>query len=103
LVARQILNPANFDIPAAKNDALMQTADAYFRVHPYRGMDAGGLDTAERGRELVERINLGDTQGLFQTRSFGGGHAGDAGKERGRTSAPCVPSTGVFSTAQISA
>ena len=35
----------------------MQTADAYFRVHQYRGMYAGALDSVERGRDLVERIS----------------------------------------------
>ena len=33
LVARQVLNAAHWDIQSAKNDALLQTADAYFRVH----------------------------------------------------------------------
>ena len=56
LVARQVLNSAHWDIQTAKNDALLQTADAYFRVHQYRGMYAGALYTVERGRDLVERI-----------------------------------------------
>ena len=56
LVARQVLNAAHWDIQAAKNDALLQTADAYFRVHQYRGMYAGALYSVERGRDLVERI-----------------------------------------------
>jgi outer membrane protein TolC len=56
LAARQVLNSAHWDIQAAKNDALMQTADAYFRVHQYRGIYAGALYSVERGRELVERI-----------------------------------------------
>ena len=34
----------------------MQTADAYFRVHQYRGMYAGALYTVERGHDLVERV-----------------------------------------------
>ena len=33
--------PRHWDIQTAKNDALLQTADAYFRVHQYRGMYAG--------------------------------------------------------------
>jgi outer membrane protein TolC len=56
LVARQVLNAAHWEIQTAKNDALMQTADAYFRVHQYRGMYAGALYTVERGRDLVDRI-----------------------------------------------
>ena len=34
----------------------MQTADAYFRVHQYRGVYAGALYTVERGHDLVGRI-----------------------------------------------
>src|SRR5947209_11691421 len=34
----------------------MQTADAYFRVHQYRGTYAGALYCVERGRDLVGRI-----------------------------------------------
>src|SRR6185312_10214495 len=56
LVARQNLNARHWEIQSAKNDALLQTADAYFRVHQYRGMYAGALYTVERGRDLVERI-----------------------------------------------
>jgi hypothetical protein len=56
LVARQVLNSRHWDIQSAKNDALLQTADAYFRVHQYRGMYTGALYCVERGRELVERI-----------------------------------------------
>ena len=44
------------DVQAAKNDALMQTADAYFRVHQYRGIYAGALYNVEKGRDLVVRI-----------------------------------------------
>jgi outer membrane protein TolC len=56
LAARQVLNARHWDVQSAKNDALMQTADAYFRVHQYRGMYAGALYTVERGRDLVERV-----------------------------------------------
>ena len=56
LVARQVLNSRHWDIQTAKNDALLQTADAYFLVHQYRGMYAGALYTVERGHDLVERI-----------------------------------------------
>ncbi len=57
LVARQVLNSRQFDIQAAKNDALMLTADAYFKVHQYRGMYASALYAVERGHDLVERIS----------------------------------------------
>jgi outer membrane protein TolC len=56
LVARQMLNSRHFDIQSAKNDALMQTADAYFRVQQYRGAYAGALYTVERGHRLVELV-----------------------------------------------
>ncbi|MFO0893074.1 MAG: TolC family protein [Isosphaeraceae bacterium] len=56
LAARQTLNARHWDVQAAKNDALLQTADAYFRVHQHRGRFAGALYTVERGRKLVDRI-----------------------------------------------
>jgi outer membrane protein TolC len=56
LVARQMLNAAHWDIQSAKNDAVQQTADAYFRVHQHRGMFAGALYCVERGHDLVDRI-----------------------------------------------
>lgn len=56
LAAQQMLNSAHWDIQTAKNDALLQTAAAYFSVHQHRGMYVGGLYTVERGHELVERI-----------------------------------------------
>ena len=56
LVARRVLNSRQWDIQTAKNDALLLTADAYFRVHQYRGMYAGALYCVERGRDLVEQI-----------------------------------------------
>jgi hypothetical protein len=56
LAARQVLNARHWDVQTAKNDALMQAADAYFRVHQYRGNYAGDLYCVERGHDLVERI-----------------------------------------------
>ncbi len=56
LATRQVLNSAHWGIQTAKNDALLQTADAYFRVHQYRGMYAGALYCVARGHDLVERI-----------------------------------------------
>ncbi len=56
LAARQILNAGHWSIQAAKNDALLQTADTYFQVHQHRGMYAGALYSVKRGHELVERI-----------------------------------------------
>ena len=56
LVARQVLNARHWDVQAAKNDALRQTADAYFMVHQSRGIYASALYTVARGHELVARI-----------------------------------------------
>ncbi len=56
LVARQRLNSAHWDIQTAKNDAVLQTSDAYFRVHQARGMYAGALYSVERSKELLDRI-----------------------------------------------
>jgi outer membrane protein TolC len=58
LSARQVLDSRRLDIQAAKNDALLATADAYFSVHQYRGTYAGAVDVVERGHKLVERIEL---------------------------------------------
>ena len=56
LAARQVLNARHWDVQSAKNDALRQTADAYFRVHQFRGLYAGSLYTVERGKDLVRRV-----------------------------------------------
>jgi outer membrane protein TolC len=56
LAARQILNAKHWDVQTAKNDALLQTANAYFGVHQARGMFSGSLYCVERGHRLVERI-----------------------------------------------
>jgi outer membrane protein TolC len=56
LVARQVLNSRQWDVQTAKNDALMMTAESYFKVHQYRGKYAGALYTVERGHDLVARI-----------------------------------------------
>jgi outer membrane protein TolC len=56
LVARRVLNARNWDIQTAKNDALLQTANAYFTVHEYRGLYASMLYCVDRGRDLVNRI-----------------------------------------------
>jgi outer membrane protein TolC len=56
LAARQVLNSAHWDVQSAKNDALLQTADAYFLVHQYRGMYAGAIYCVERGHDLIDRV-----------------------------------------------
>ncbi len=56
LAARQALNATHWQVQTAKNDALLQTAAAYFQVHQYRGVYTGALYTVERGKDLVQRI-----------------------------------------------
>jgi outer membrane protein TolC len=56
LVKRQVLNSRQWDIQAAKNDAALMTATAYFDVHQSRGMYAGAIYCVDRGRDLVDRI-----------------------------------------------
>ena len=56
LAARQALNAQHWNVQTAKNDALMQTADAYFMVHQYRGVYAGSIYVVERARDVVGRI-----------------------------------------------
>jgi len=58
LVKRQVLNSRKWDIQSAKNDALLQTASAYFGVHEWRGRYAGALDVVAKGNKLVERIEV---------------------------------------------
>jgi outer membrane protein TolC len=54
LVARQTLNARHWDVQASKNDAVLQTAEMYFRVHQYRGLYAGTLYGVEQGHVLIE-------------------------------------------------
>ena len=56
LAARQALNSKRWDIQTAKNDALLQTANAYFAVHQHRGQYAAAIDVVNRGHQLVERL-----------------------------------------------
>jgi outer membrane protein TolC len=65
LAARQNLNAKHWDIQSAKNDALLQAARAYFDVHKFRGLYAGGLDVVRKGRKLAEVINA-EKEDLFQ-------------------------------------
>lgn len=56
LAARQVLEAERWGVQAAKNDALLETANAYFAVHQQRGIYAGSLDAVTRARDLVDRI-----------------------------------------------
>jgi outer membrane protein TolC len=57
LAARQVLRASQYDVQAAKNNALLATARAYFDVQQARGQYAGMLDAVAKGRELVRRID----------------------------------------------
>ena len=65
LVTRQTLNAQHWSVQTAKNDALMQTADAYFLVHQYRGIYASSIYVVERARDVVGRI-AGESPDLVQ-------------------------------------
>jgi outer membrane protein TolC len=56
LIAKRVLDSRQWNIQTAKNDALLLTADTYFRVHQSRGKYAGALYCVEQGRDLVEQI-----------------------------------------------
>ena len=92
LVARQVLNSRHWDIQSAKNDALLRTADAYFRVHQYRGMYAGALYCVERGHDLVERIATLSRDLVHRSRSSGPGTCSPTSSSgpsrRGRVAGP---------------
>ena len=63
LATKQVLRAKRLEVQAAKNDALMEVAVAYFNVQQARGRMAGAVDTVFKGRELVRRVeSLG--QGL---------------------------------------
>ncbi len=57
LASRQDLNAKRWDIQTAKNEALLETARAYFNVHKYRGQYAGAIYCVEEGRKLVDKIS----------------------------------------------
>ena len=56
LAARQVYRARNYDVQAAKNDALLSVTDAYFSVQQARGVLAGTEDTVAKANELVKRI-----------------------------------------------
>jgi outer membrane protein TolC len=56
LSARQELRARKAEVQAAKNSALMSTAEAYFNVQQARGTYSGMVDAVEKGRELVKRV-----------------------------------------------
>ncbi|HEY7330975.1 MAG TPA: TolC family protein [Gemmataceae bacterium] len=57
LASRQDLNAKRWDIQTAKNEALLETAQAYFNVHKYRGQYAGAVYCVDQGRKLLAAID----------------------------------------------
>ena len=57
LAAQQIYRARNYDVQAAKNDALLDVTDAFFSVQQARGVLAGYEDAVAKGRELVNTVN----------------------------------------------
>ena len=72
LIAQQVLDSRQWDIQSAKNDALLMTADTYFRVHQYRGMYTGALYCVERGRDLVDADRQFERRVRFEVRGRSG-------------------------------
>src|SRR5262249_39364905 len=56
LAARQVLAARQWDVQTAKNDALLDTAQAYFDVQQARGRLAGAEDSVRRGPTFAERV-----------------------------------------------
>ncbi len=56
LAMRQMVRAREFEVQAARNDALQSVAEAYFNVQQARGRLAGMMDTQEKSRQLVQTI-----------------------------------------------
>jgi len=67
LAARQELSSREFDVQAARNDALAMVATAYFDVQEARGRLGGNLDAQAKAEELEKQV-----------RGLAGGAAGGA-------------------------
>ena len=80
LAARQVLNSRHWDVQSAKNDALMRTAEAYFRVHHYRGHYAGAIYCVERGARACGTSRVAERRAGPQGR--GGASPKHAGRPR---------------------
>jgi outer membrane protein TolC len=56
LAARQALLSRNLDLQSARNDALLNVAEAYFRVQQARGRLAGYQDIVDKGQQLNKTV-----------------------------------------------
>ncbi len=57
LAARQVARARNLVVQAARNDALLLVAEAYFNVQQARGRLAGADDAVAKGRSLVSTVH----------------------------------------------
>jgi outer membrane protein TolC len=58
LAARQVLRARASDVQAARNDALLNTAEAYFNVQQARGRLAANIDVVEKALALRNAVDL---------------------------------------------
>jgi outer membrane protein TolC len=58
LAARQVLRAREFDVQAARNDALLAAAEAYFNVQQARGRLASDQDVINKGLEFAKAIDF---------------------------------------------
>lgn len=56
LAGRQVLRARQIDVQTAQNEALLSTAQAYFRVQVARGRLAGAQDIVTKGNELADKV-----------------------------------------------
>jgi outer membrane protein TolC len=58
LALRQVVRSREYEVQAARNDALQEVALAYFNVQQARGQLAGAEDAVAKSRELVRRAGV---------------------------------------------
>jgi outer membrane protein TolC len=56
LARKQTLRAREIEVQTARNDALLEVAEAYFNVQQARGRLAGARDAVDKGEELVQKI-----------------------------------------------
>jgi outer membrane protein TolC len=56
LALKQVVRSRQIDVQTARNDALLNVAEAYFNVQEARGRVAGAADTVDKARDLARKI-----------------------------------------------
>lgn len=56
LAARQVLRARQADVQAARNDTLLEVAEAYFTVEQAQGRLAGAVDAVAKGKVLTRQV-----------------------------------------------